>query len=50
MPNIVTLPLGIIFTRNALNDSELFNIDNYLYPIQKFFSRFMKKTEHKRYQ
>ncbi len=52
IPNAIFLPLGIFLTLKSMRDSELFNIDKYLEPIQKFFSKFKKKrnTEHSRYQ
>ncbi len=50
MPNILTLPLGLFFTSKAMRDSEIFNIESYVEPLQKFFSKFTKNKEHKRYQ
>ncbi len=52
IPNVVFFPLGIFLTLKSMRDSELFNIDKYLEPIQKFFSKFKKRKnlEHSRYQ
>jgi len=52
IPNILLFPLGVYLTIQSMRDSEIFNIDNYLEPLNKFFGRFVKskKTEHSRYQ
>jgi lipopolysaccharide export system permease protein len=39
IPNIVLLPFGIVLTYKAMNDSKMLNIDYYLKPIIKFFSK-----------
>ncbi|MDR1877115.1 MAG: LptF/LptG family permease [Flavobacteriaceae bacterium] len=48
VPNAVFLPLGIFLTIKSMQDSELFNIDNYLEPIKKIKKQ--KNIEHSRYQ
>lgn len=52
LPNVIFLPLGIFLTIKSMRDSELFDIDKYLGPVKKFFSKFKKKKniEHSRYQ
>lgn len=52
LANFFLLPLGLLFTYKSLNDSELFNIENYLNPIQNFVRKFIPKEnkEHQRYK
>lgn len=52
IPNLALLPLGVFLTIKSMKDSDIFNIDNYIEPIQKYFNKFTKskKQEHSRYQ
>ncbi|WP_128330506.1 LptF/LptG family permease [Apibacter sp. HY039] len=52
MPNLLLFPLGVFLTIKSMKDSELFDIDKYREPVQKFIAKFKKKknTEHSRYQ
>jgi lipopolysaccharide export system permease protein len=52
IPNAVFLPLGIFLTIKSMQDSDLFDINNYFDPYKKFIRKFKKQKniEHSRYQ
>lgn len=50
LPNLILLPFGIWMTYKALTDSQLFDAEKYKALFKPITKRFVKNTEHKRYQ